>query len=71
VYKLLGFSRLKKLYDTRVRILVALYCNVFILADSSLNSFKYIVGVIDTLKNIRITLDKEILGEGDFSKFCK
>ena len=71
VYKLLEFPKLKKLYNTRVRILVALHCNTFISADLSLNLFKHAMGMIDTLNSMRITLDKNILGKRDLFRFCK
>lgn len=71
MYKPLGFLRLKKLCNMRVRILVASYYNTFVSADLSLDSFKYIIEVISTSDNAKIILDKDTLDEGDFSKFFK
>ena len=64
-------NNLKKLHDTRVRVLVVLCCNPFVLADSSHNLFNYIIEMINTLNSMRMSLDHNVLDEGDLSRFCE
>ena len=63
MHKLPGFSQLKKLYNTRVKILVILCSNAFILAELDCNLLNCIIGIIDTVNSIRISLNHNILNE--------
>ena len=63
--------QLKKLSDTRLRILVSLHSSIFLLANSSKDIFDYIIDLMDTLSNRRITLNYNALNESELSRFYK
>jgi hypothetical protein len=54
-----------------VRILLAVFCNAFVLANSSHDLFKRSMGIIETINSMSIALDYCKLDEGDLSRFCK
>ena len=60
---------MKKLSDTRLRILVSLCGNAFMSADSSKDVFNCIMDSMDTLINRRITLNYNTLNELELSRF--
>ena len=62
---------MKKLSDTKLRILVLLCSSVFILANLSKSALNYVISSIDNLdnsRNSRITLNYNTLGESDLSR---
>ena len=59
--------QLKKLIDTRLRILVSLYSSIFILADLFKTIFNHMMGVGNS-RTSRITLNYNALAKSDLSK---
>ena len=70
MHELLGFSRLIKLHDTRLRIVVVLCSSAFVLADLTYDRFKYIIEAI-RIGNTMITLDEQIIDDRELSKFTE
>ena len=68
VHELLDFLQLKKLTNTRIRILVVLCSNTFVSADLDQDVLNYIIDMIDTLSSMRIFLNCDALNKLDFSK---
>jgi len=54
-----------------VRILLAVFCNAFVSANSSHDLFKHSIGIIETINSMSIALDYSTLDEGDLSRFYK
>ena len=54
-----------------MRILVMLNSNAFIVANSSRDVFNYVIGLVDTLRNRKITLNYKLLNELDLSRSYK
>ena len=54
-----------------MRILLVVFCNAFVLANSSHDLFKHNMRIIETINSMIIALDYCKLDEGDLSRFYK